>query len=77
MRTDRPRRATNVSLPADAVAEAKTLGLNVSQACEEGLLNRLKHARKEQWTKDNWEAIQANNAWVEEHGLPLAKYRMF
>ena len=23
------------------------------------------------------EAIEANNAWVEKHGLPLARYRMF
>ena len=29
------------------------------------------------WIEANWEAIEASNAYVEKHGLPLAKYRQF
>ena len=29
------------------------------------------------WREENAEAISAWNAWVEENGLPLEKYRMF
>ncbi len=29
------------------------------------------------WVEENREAIAAHKAWVEEHGLILAKYRMF
>ena len=66
-----PRRPTNVSLRADAVAEAKTLGINVSKACEAGLLIELKRERERRWQDENREAIQGWNAWVREHGLPI------
>lgn len=29
------------------------------------------------WREENAEAIKAWNAWVDENGLPLEKYRMF
>jgi antitoxin CcdA len=71
------RRPTNVTLDAQAVDDAKALGLNVSQACERGLLSEIKKAREARWIEENWDAIQSSNAWVEKHGLPFAKYRMF
>lgn len=80
MRHDRissPRRATNVSLPADLIEQARELGISVSRACEAGLADQVRKAREQQWIEENWEAIQSSNRWVEEHGLPLAKYRMF
>jgi Post-segregation antitoxin CcdA len=36
-----------------------------------------KAEREVQWLRDNAETIKAKNAWVEKHGLPLARYRMF
>ncbi|SMF61261.1 antitoxin CcdA [Allosphingosinicella indica] len=72
-----PRRATNVSLPADLIEEARKLDINISQACEQGLAQKISKTRAEIWQEENREAIEACNAWVEEHGLPLAKYRMF
>ena len=33
--------------------------------------------RSERWLAENHEAIESSNAFVEKHGLPLAKYRMF
>ena len=71
------RRPTNVTLDPRAVADARELGINVSQACERGLVSEIKKAREAKWVEDNWEAIQSTNAWVEKHGLPLAKYRVF
>ena len=71
------RKSTNVSLDPRLVDEAKALGVNVSRACETGLVAELKAARQKQWVEANWDAIQSSNAWVAEHGLPLAKYRMF
>lgn len=71
------RRATNVSLPADQVAEARELGINLSQACERGLVEALAEARAERWLAENLEALESSNRYVEEHGLPLAKYRLF
>ena len=63
------RRAANVSLPTDLVEQAREL--------ESVYRDEVRRIREKQWTEENWEAIQSCNAWVEEHGLPLAKYRMF
>lgn len=71
------RRPTNVSLAAELIEEAKSLDINVSQACEKGLAAEVKKAREDKWIEENWEAIQFWNRYVEENGLPLAKYRMF
>jgi len=71
------RRPTNVTLDPRAVAAARELGINVSQACERGLVSEIKKAREAKWIEENWEAIQSTNAWVERHGLPLAKYCVF
>ncbi len=78
---NRPRsaakRATNVTLPEDLLSEAKALQINISQAAEAGVVQAIACARSERWLAENQEAIESSNAFVEKHGLPLAKYRMF
>jgi len=71
------KRATNVSLPEDLLSEAKALHINISQAAEAGVAQAVAQARNELWLAENQEAIESSNAYVEKHGLPLAKYRMF
>ena len=71
------RRATNVSLPADLIQEARSLDINVSQACEKGLEAQVAKSRAERWLEENRAAIDYWNGYVEQHGLPLAKYRLF
>ena len=72
-----PRRATNVTLPADLVAEAKRLNINVSQACEAGPLTSVAEIRRARWLEENREAIQAYNDRIETSGPTLAAYRRF
>lgn len=71
------RKPTNVSLPADLVEEAKKLGINVSQACEGGLLDKVRKAKADRWFEENKEAVEWSNEYVRKHGLPLAGYRKF
>jgi len=71
------RKSANLSLDTDLVAEAKTYNVNISRAAEDGLRAAVAKARAAQWLSENAEAIESSNRWVEEHGLPLAKYRMF
>ena len=73
-----PKKTTSVSVAESLLAEAKALGINVSQAAEEGLAKAVSTKRAEQWIQENWDAIpKLESEYVEEHGLPLAKYRMF
>ena len=44
-RFEGPKRATNVSLSAELVEEARKLGINVSEACQTGLAAEVKRAR--------------------------------
>lgn len=77
-RLSRPkRRPVNLSLDTEMVAAARELGINLSQTCDHALAGAVKKERERRWVEENWDAIQANNAWVEQHGLPLAKYRLF
>lgn len=71
------RRATNVSLDAALLEEARTLDINISRACERGLAARIAELRAERWRSDNTEALVSSNRHVEENGVPLARYRGF
>ncbi len=71
------KRATNLTLDAQAIQDAKELGINISSACEMGLIAEISKARGEKWLRENRAAIESPNAYVEKYGLPLAKYRMF
>ena len=76
-RFDGPKKATNVSLSAELVEEARKLGINVSEACQTGLSEEVRKARWAKWKEENRAAIEASNDYVRKHGLPLAKYRLF
>ncbi len=71
------RKATKVTLPTALVAEAKALGVNVSQAVEAGLVAAVAQRRQECWLQLNAAALDSSNAYVNQHGLPLAKHRAF
>ena len=72
-----PKKTTSVSLAEPRLAESKTLGINVSQAAEEGLAVAVARQRREQWLRENRESLTQWNTWVEENGLPLAEHKMF
>lgn len=71
------RKSTNVALTAALVDEAKALGVKLSQAAEVGVADAVARKRAEVWLAENGEALESSNAFVEAHGLPLARYRNF
>lgn len=71
------KKATNVSLSAELLDEARTLGVNVSRACERGLALQIAEVRAQRWLEENREALASSNAFVEKNGLPLADYQQF
>lgn len=71
------KRPTNVSLSSALLDEARGLGINLSRACEQGLEEEVRKARAAAWLEANQAALESSNAYVEKHGLPLARYRLF
>ena len=71
------RKPTNLTLDAALLADAKDLSVNVSRAAENGIAEAVRAEKERLWLEENREALESSNAYVTEHGLPLAKYRMF
>lgn len=71
------RKPTNVSLDIALVAEAKRLGINISRACEVGLIEQIAKERGRLWKEENASALESSNNYVEGRGLPLSQYRRF
>ncbi len=58
-------------------AEARALGLDPDAIAAKALADAIRQEKERRWQEDNREAIESQNAWIEKHGLPLAKYRTF
>lgn len=71
------RKPTNLTMDASLVAEARSMGVNLSQAAEAGLRRAVADARAEAWARENAAALASSNDWVDAHGLPLDQYRQF
>ena len=71
------RRPVNISLDVELVAVAREVGINISQVSEAALRVATKAERERRWKEENRAAFDYWNKWVEENGLPLAKYRLF
>lgn len=63
------RKPVNLSVREDLIAEARDLGLNVSQVTEHALSDSIAKARAQQWLKENAEAIEKHNERVAQKGL--------
>ena len=71
------RKPTNLTLDPSLLAEARSLGVNLSQAAEAGLRRAVTEAKARTWQHENAAALASSNAWVDAHGLPLDRYRQF
>ncbi len=67
------KRTIKIPLRADLIDEAKRFNVDISEACERGLVEQVSNA----WLKENRAAIEDWNRYVRENGLPLAHYRLF
>ncbi len=72
-----PKKATNLTLSADVLSEAKALGINLSQVCDQFLRELVRKERERRWEQENAEFIAAYNQTVEAEGLPLEEWRSF
>ena len=71
------KKATNITLSADVLADAKILGINISQTCDAYLRDLVKMERERRWLSENAEYIAAYNQTIESEGLPLEQFQSF
>jgi antitoxin CcdA len=64
-----PKKPTNVSVNADLLRQARELDINLSQALEERLIERILTERQRRWLDENKVAIEDYNRRVELEGV--------
>jgi len=67
----------NLTIDPDVAAEARDLGINMSEVAEKAIAGASKAERNRRWVEENRAALDAYAAEVERDGMPLAKYRTF
>ena len=65
----RSSKAVRLSIDSGLLAQAKRLGLDLSQVLEEGIATSVRTHAREQWLGRNRAALSAYNEHVEKHGV--------
>ena len=71
------KRPANLSVNSDLLAKARVLGVNLSGALEEALVDRLARQRRRDWTESNRTAIRSYNRRIETEGSYGDRMRRF
>lgn len=71
------KKATNLSLNSELLAEAKRLKINLSATMEKALKNEVNARLREEWIVQNSKAVEACNKLTNEFGLFSDAYRKF
>lgn len=66
------KRKTSLTLDAQALEEARALGVNVSAVAEEALRRAVTEARRQRWLDENAEAFAAQADWHARNAHTLA-----
>lgn len=72
-----PKKATNLSINKELLAEARALKINLSATLEQALTEKVRKERQKQWLEDNQQAIDTCNELAENSGLFADKHRVF
>ena len=69
------RKAVNLSIDAELLAEARAAGANLSRILETALSDQLRDTRKRKWQAENHDATQSMEDYIRMHGLWSDRYR--
>jgi antitoxin CcdA len=75
--TQAPKKPTNVSINSDLLQKAKDLKINLSATLELALAEQLRKEQRAEWLRENTNAIQAYNEFVETNGTFSDSVRKF
>ncbi|TFW16867.1 type II toxin-antitoxin system CcdA family antitoxin [Duganella callida] len=71
------KKATNITLSMDVYQAAKSLGINISQVCEQRLREEIQSRKEQQWNEEHADFLAAYNQRVEKEGVALEEWRSF
>ena len=71
------KKAANLSINKELLAEARRLNINLSATLEQALTEKVRQEKRKQWLQENREAIEACNELAEQSGLFSDKHRVF
>lgn len=71
------KRATNLSINSDLLAQAKELGVNLSALLERSLAEEVRSIKTKAWLEENAKAIEAYNEGVNANGSFGDAFREF
>jgi antitoxin CcdA len=71
------KKPTNVSINAELLAKAKSLDINLSATLESALKEQIRLKEQAQWLKENSDAMEAYNQFVERNGTFSDSVRKF
>lgn len=71
------KKATNISLSIEVYEQARRLGINISQVCEQRLREEIQVRMEQEWNEQNAEFIKAYNNMVDSEGVALQEWRAF
>ncbi len=63
-----PRRPANLTVRKDLLDAAREAGMNLSAVLEEALAEKVARMKREQWLRENREAVEAYNELVQGQG---------
>jgi antitoxin CcdA len=70
-----PKRAANVSIDAELLAEAKAMGIVLSQTLEDALRTKVREEKVRRFGEEHREAIESYNKFIEENGIWSETFR--
>lgn len=62
------KKATNLSISANLLRQAKELNINLSQTFEQHLAEIVRETKRKQWLDENRAALETYNRRIETHG---------
>ena len=71
------KKATNISLAMDVYLDAKKIGINISQICEQRIREEIQTRMEQQWNEQHADFIAAYNSLTEAEGVALQEWRAF
>jgi len=69
------KRAVNVTIDENILAEAKAQGINLSKVLEDELRERVKAAKIARWQEENRDALESFNRLIERAGIFGEEFR--